>query len=126
MSPQSTHDLELRARSLYRQAAADVDTATAAHLREARRRALDGGHRGAARWMVPAGAFAAAALALVVVWNPLRGPSPHASGHAVRATVDADAELPPDADAADPGLYQDLDFYAWLAEKPGDSRGDRQ
>ena len=26
-----------------------------------------------------------------------------------------DNELPPDADKTDPNLYQNLDFYGWLA-----------
>jgi hypothetical protein len=29
--------------------------------------------------------------------------------------VQEDSDLPPDADSADPTLYQNLDFYGWLA-----------
>ena len=114
-------------RELYREAAQQVDPATSARLRAARAQALatprHDEHGFGARWLVPGGAFAAIALAAVVAWQPLAQLSPHPTV-AVSSAVgndDADADLPPDADQTDPQLYQNLDFYGWLAAN--DSRG---
>jgi len=65
---------------------------------------------------LPAGAFAAIALAALMVWQPHRG-TPAQAIPAVAGTSVAqdDSDLPPDADSADPNLYQNLDFYGWLA-----------
>jgi hypothetical protein len=53
-----------------------------------------------------------------MVWQP----SPHRHAALVgrpcqrcRQSADMDNELPPDADKTDPNLYQNLDFYGWLA-----------
>jgi len=117
------HDPETlvrRARTLYQEASRQLDPATAGRLRAARRQALEALHpaspRLASRLLLPAGAFAVLALATLMIWQPLRHAdqaSPHAAS-AVPAT-DADSDLPPDADSADPQLYQNLDFYGWLA-----------
>lgn len=113
-------DITTRARRLYRELGPRVEPATAARLRAARRTALEKAPSRARRhirWMVPAGAFAMAALAVLVNWQPFHGdtrPAPSvASGGAT-----ADQLLPPDADQTDPALYQDMDFYAWLADQP--------
>jgi hypothetical protein len=113
--------LEQRARELYREAARRIDPNTAGRLRVARQRALDAARapeRHRARWLLPAGAFAVIALATMMVWQPSphRGtnPSAHVAGMA-EATADLDNDLPPDADKTDPNLYQNLDFYGWLA-----------
>ena len=37
----------------------------------------------------------------------------------VKEPEEPDTELPPGADKADPGLYQNLDFYSWLAANDG-------
>jgi len=109
---------EQRARELWREAAQRIDPATAGRLRAARRQALETAkapaHR-AVRWLIPTGAFAAIALAAMMVWQPL--PQHHATGamHASGTIDDLDSELPPDADKTDPNLYQNLDFYGWLA-----------
>ena len=110
---------EQRARELWREAAQRIDPATAGRLRAARRQALETtaktpAHR-AVRWLIPTGAFAAIALAAMMVWQPL--PQHHATTamHATGSIDDLDSELPPDADKADPNLYQNLDFYGWLA-----------
>lgn len=109
--------LEQHARKLWREAALRIDPATAGRLRAARRQALATAqapaHR-AARWLIPAGAFAAIALAAVMVWQPL---PQHTSStlHVAGSVEEVDTELPPDADKADPNLYQNLDFYGWLA-----------
>lgn len=106
-----------RTRELWRKAAQHLDANTAAQLRAARREALQPSaapQRQAARWLIPTGALAAMALAVMMVWQPL----PHApptNQAAGAAAQDVDNELPPDAEQVDPGLYQNLDFYAWLA-----------
>lgn len=109
---------EQHARELWQEAAQRIDPATAGRLRAARRQALGSTraprHR-AVRWLIPTGAFAAIALATLMVWQPL---PPHSAGMAVQqpsSIDDLDYELPPDADKADPNLYQNLDFYGWLA-----------
>ena len=109
---------EQRARELWREAAQRIDPATAGRLRAARRQALETArapaHR-AVRWLIPTGAFAAIALAAMMVWQPL--PQHHATSamHAASSADELDNELPPDADKTDPNLYQNLDFYGWLA-----------
>ncbi|MCX7513916.1 hypothetical protein [Frateuria sp. STR12] len=110
--------LARRARALYLDASRQLDPAAAARLRAARREALAAARpapsRLAPRLLLPAGAFAVLALATLMIWQPLRQ-ADHAPSHAMPATADADADLPPDADSADPQLYQNLDFYGWLA-----------
>ncbi len=119
MSPREQHDFEDRLRALYRRAADPVDTATAARLAEARRRALEAAERPRlVRWLMPMGAVAACLLAVVVIWpSAPRGPGP-ATPTTSSVASSADSTLPPDPDSADPALYQDLDFYAWLADQP--------
>lgn len=112
--------LARRARALYLDASRQLDPTTAGRLRAARRQALDAARPAPARLvprlLLPAGAFAVLALATLMIWQPLRNMD-HAPSHAMPAasTVDADNDLPPDADSADPQLYQNLDFYGWLA-----------
>ncbi|UGB38832.1 hypothetical protein [Frateuria soli] len=111
--------LARRARALYLDASRQLDPATAGRLRAARRQALDAARpapRLASRLLLPAGAFAVLALATLMIWQPLRH-ADRAPSHAMpaAAAVDADSDLPPDADSADPQLYQNLDFYGWLA-----------
>ena len=113
--------LEQRARALYLEAAQRIDPATAGRLRAARRQALAAARAPqphTARWLIPTGAFAAIALAALMVWQPLphRAPNPPTQvANATDASADLDNELPPDADKTDPNLYQNLDFYGWLA-----------
>lgn len=108
---------EQRARELWREAARQVDPGVATRLLAARREALQAGRtpaRHAARWLIPTGAVAAIALATLMVWQPL----PHAlpQQHLTQNTLaEPDNELPPDAEQVDPSMYQNLDFYAWLA-----------
>ena len=106
-----------RARALYLHASRQLDPATAGRLRAARRQALDATRpapRLTRNLLLPAGAFAVLALATLTIWQPSRPDV--ARPHAVRSTVaDTDNDLPPDADSADPQLYQNLDFYGWLA-----------
>lgn len=109
-----------RARTLYHAAAQQLDPALAARLCTARREAL-ADHRHAThpvtRWLVPSGACAAIALAAVLAWPAF--PRPEAAAPPTASTanqaLDADNLLPPDPEQADPNLYQNLDFYGWLA-----------
>ena len=118
--PSPAKHFEQRARELWHEAAQRVDPATAGRLRAARRRAQEATrapvHR-TARWLIPTGAFAVVALATMMVWQPL--PQHHAAPaqaiNAANAGIDLDNDLPPDADKTDPNLYQNLDFYGWLA-----------
>ncbi|GLQ97051.1 hypothetical protein [Dyella mobilis] len=122
----SDKQLEKRARALYQEAAQRIDPVTAGRLRAARRTALEitathaSPHR-RARLLLPVGALAAMALAALMIWQP----APHqGAGNpptATMITAEADTEIPPGADKADPGLYQNLDFYSWLAAN--DSNG---
>ena len=105
-----------RARELYRAAANHVDADTRDRLRAARVRALAAADAPADRthWLLPGGALAAIALAALMLWQPLpRGAAPAVG--AANTAMDADSDLPPDAEQADPMLYQNLDFYGWLA-----------
>ncbi len=113
--------LETRARELYHEAARQIDPATAGRLRAARRQALESARspsRQPVRWLIPAGACAAIVLAAMMVWRPLPH---HAATPAMQAASTAggaaepDSDLPPDAEQTDPNLYQNLDFYGWLA-----------
>jgi hypothetical protein len=114
------HQLGQRARQLYQQAAQHIDPDTAARLRVARREALresDTARSHVTRWLIPTGAIAVIALAALMMWQPARQHHAtipmQASGSSTG--TDLDSELPPDADQADPNLYQNLDFYGWLA-----------
>jgi len=113
--------LEQRARALYHQAARDLDPAIAGRLRAARREALGSGERQAphrvARWLVPSGACAAIALAALLAWPsaPRHMPGTPDANSVIASSNEVDNTLPPDPEQADPNLYQNLDFYGWLA-----------
>lgn len=116
----SDKQFEQRARALYQEATQSIDPVTAGRLRAARRTALEAAsahasphHR--ARVLVPVGALAAIALAALMIWQPAPQPQPEHNQQA-SVTTEQDSEyLPPEADKTDPGLYQNLDFYSWLA-----------
>lgn len=114
----SDQRLQQRARELYREAGRRLDPATAGRLRAARRQALETAdepsHR-VSRWLVPSGAVAVIALASLMLWQPLPQGSSRPAAAAIDPVADLDNELPPDADKTDPVLYQNLDFYTWLA-----------
>jgi hypothetical protein len=113
--------LEQRARELYREAAQRIDPVTAGRLRAARRQALAVAkvpRHHPVRWLIPTGAFAVIALAALMMWQPLPRHPAMPSNHLASspdAGADLDNDLPPDADQTDPNLYQNLDFYGWLA-----------
>lgn len=110
---------EQRARELWRAAAQRIDPATAGRLRAARRKALEPSRASThtIRWLIPTGAFAVIALAAMMVWQPLPRHHIATATQAAHANdpADLDNDLPPDADKTDPNLYQNLDFYGWLA-----------
>lgn len=110
--------LASRARRLFDSAVSGVDAATAARLRAARRAAMEPRRAPLTRLLVPAGAFAAAALALGLVWHPHAG-APAASTPAAATVIAGNgSDSLAAADAADLDLYQNLDFYDWLATQP--------
>ena len=113
-----------RARELYDRAARQLDPAVSARLRSARQSALAAAHEGGrqhagtgTRWLLPGGAFAVIVLAAVTLWQPLQPSRMQAPGSTMAGSQgsDIDSELPPDAVQTDPKLYQNLDFYGWLA-----------
>jgi hypothetical protein len=112
--------LARRARALYLEASRHLDPALARRLHAARHEALAAARpassRLAPRLLLPAGAFAMLALATLMIWQPLRrADSARPAAVSTAPAADADSDLPPDADSADPQLYQNLDFYGWLA-----------
>jgi hypothetical protein len=121
----SGDSLEQRAQALYQEACQRIDPATASRLRTARREALGQTRHGhARRWLLPTGALTIVALAALMTWQPPPNShlsmSPQAANPSAQDTA-MDNELPPDAERADPDLYQNLDFYGWLAAHEGRS-----
>lgn len=126
-----------RARLLYRHAAQQIDSDTAARLRQARGAALARAQRPTSprlpKLLLPAGAFAVLALASLILWQPSGprapagevGAAPGIATVAAPIAIDGENALPPDADAADPRLYQNLDFYGWLASNHATERTNR-
>jgi uncharacterized protein DUF3619 len=104
-----SQDLEEKTRALLEESTARLDGRTLSRLTQARHAALDRLQRPVRRrWslFVPAGAAAAAVLA-VVIWNgrpPVVDPSP----------VD-DMEMLADGDAPDFVDGEELEFYEWAA-----------
>ncbi len=127
--PRYDEHLVRRSRELYRQAAQQLDPQTVDRLRAARRQALATARTSqhfTARWLIPSGAFAAIALAALMLWQPVprHDAAPSQGPVVVETAAEVDNDLPPDADQTDPHLYQDLDFYGWLAasDNPGGNR----
>ena len=106
-----------------------MDPVTAGKLRAARRTALAAAqakpvHARGMRMLLPTGALAAIALAALLAWSPLQngsndGMQPQAE---LTRALDASDELPPDPASADPSMYQNLDFYGWLAQNNSTSQ----
>ncbi len=110
-----------RARRLYREASNHLDAQTRTDLRDARIRALAASNgrapRAPARWLLPGGALAFVALAALMMWQPLPHGSTASGDMSIDRAIntDLDSDLPPDAEQVDPQLYENLDFYGWLA-----------
>lgn len=113
------HDRELmmRARTLHSQACESVDARTLARLAAARRSALATQFTLSRKriWLPVIGAAAACALTLSLI---VRNPGPATSHSNIPQATQNEAESPPDADAQQIDLYQNLDFYQWLARQP--------
>ena len=109
--------LARRAQEIHAQACANVDAHTQARLTAARRNAIAAARRASRKrvWLPAAGAMAACALVVgVIFWRPATAPTP-AQG---QQAASSDTELPLDADPGQMDLYQNLEFYQWLAQQP--------
>jgi len=96
-------------RALFERASERLDQGMAFRLRRAREAALQGRPARRPAWGVPAGAFAAAVLALGLAWwLPTTQPGPSAVGPDSLAVEDIDALV----------VAEDAELYAWLAEAP--------
>jgi len=120
-SPGDMHDrdreLARRAREIHAQACAGVDARMHAQLAAARRNALLAAGEPLRKrvWLPAGGAIAACALAVgVILWRPAAMPSTVQT----RQIAANETELPLDADAKQIDLYQNLEFYQWLAQQP--------
>lgn len=117
----SDKQFEHRVRALYLEATQRLDPVTTGRLRAARRSMLQEGAGRyespaprRARMLLPVGAIAAIALAALMTWQPTPHPQDEVQPQA-QAGLEQDEYLPPEADKTDPGLYQNLGFYSWLA-----------
>lgn len=108
------NQFEQRARELFVQSCDQLDANTRMRLREARNNALAGkSPRRKSHMLLPAGAMAASVLALAITWHYGGMPrTRHASGQTTTASTQAAP------DNADVDMYDDLDFYRWLAQQP--------
>jgi ferric-dicitrate binding protein FerR (iron transport regulator) len=105
----TSHDpITPAARELFDRASSRLDQDVASRLRRARRDALAAPAPRSRAMMVPAGAFAAAVLALGLAWWMPPASSPPDLAQDNQATAEIDALM------AD----EDADLYAWLAEAP--------
>lgn len=106
---------EKRARALFADRVATMDAATRSELTQARHAALQAAAKpgfvdsGAARWWLPAGGLAGAALAAMLFLN-VRSPEAVLPGAAESSTDDM--EIVASADNLD--LLENVDFYVWM------------
>ena len=119
MSDHDTNDERAflqRTREVFEQGVGGLDGETRSRLTRARARAVDAaGARSRApwrfaSWLAPAGACAAAALAVALIWQPTANLSLDESG----MMTDLDILL----EGENLELLEDLEFYAWLLEQP--------
>ena len=102
-------------RQLLRSSENDIDFVSASRLRAARARAVDAARsseRAARWWTVPGAALSALGLAWLLVAGHIHRPLPGASPGAV-PQVEVIETL---ADDKTNGVYEDLEFYQWLAD----------
>lgn len=111
--PDNEHDTP---RALFERASERLDQGTAFRLRRAREAALQARPEKRPAWGVPAGAFAAAVLALGLAW--------WLPGREATAPIEPGALAGEDIDAL--VLAEDAELYAWLAEAPVAAPGGRQ
>jgi negative regulator of sigma E activity len=108
--PEEETPFEKRARALLEESATRLDGRMRSRLTQARHAALAQSGKPARAWWyvgVPAGATAAALLAVVMLNRP---PAPPDTGSAVE-----DIEMLADADAPDFVDDEELEFYEWAA-----------
>lgn len=109
--PDIPHDTP---RALFDRASSRLDQGMAFRLRRAREAALEAGPAPARGWRLPAGAFAAAVLALGLAWwMPDRPGTPvpePLAGDEIEALV----------------MAEDAELYAWLADAPVAAPGSRR
>ncbi|MGH8213809.1 MAG: hypothetical protein ACREPP_11340 [Rhodanobacteraceae bacterium] len=122
-------ELMCRASALYDHACEHIDAGTRAKLAAARRKALaaQDHHPRRVIWLPATGAVAACVLVIGLVWFKPQSGNP--SAPQTQAVATSDVELPLDADTQQLDLYQNLDFYQWLAQQPrarANPRGGRQ
>jgi len=105
----TSHDpITPKARELFDRASERLDQGTAYRLQRARLAAQQPRRRSLPRtFLLPAGAFAAAVLALGVAWWA----PPTATPGTMDGTLAVDAEI-------DALVDEDPDLYAWLADAP--------
>lgn len=103
-----------RARALFDRAADGLDPAMAGRLRQARREALHGDRRRPSTRWLPAGAFAAAVLALGLAW--WLPPRPAADAGDALSGTEIDELV----------LAEDADLYVLLADAPVAPSGARR
>ena len=107
-----------RARALHDHACEHIDVGTRAKLATARREALAAPERRPHRMIWVPATGAAAACALVVGLALFKPQTENPATPQTQAAATRDAELPLDADTPQFDLYQNLDFYQWLAQQP--------
>jgi cytochrome c-type biogenesis protein CcmH/NrfG len=129
-------ELALRARAAFNDSVECIDAETRRRLRNLRLRAQQGEPRHApVRWAWPAGAALTAILALAVFLprmphTPIatmpattvaasKQPTVATSTHRIAAAAVATSVAQDPAEAVDPDMLTDLDFYGWLAKQPG-------
>jgi hypothetical protein len=110
-------EIAARARQLFADSMRSVDGQTRSRLAQARAQAVEAAGARRRRWLpapavlLPVGGFAAAVLAVALIWQ-----NPGAPPVAIEPTVLGDLDILLDGENLD--LLQDLDFYAWLLEQP--------
>ncbi|MHB1617278.1 MAG: DUF3619 family protein [Metallibacterium sp.] len=105
-------NLAAHAHALFASASEHIDSDTLRRLRAARVAALGAPRRrNLLPMLVPAGALAATALALAMVWHPLHTPS-------TAPTTAGTGALLVSANSSEVDMAQNLDFYDWLATQP--------
>lgn len=120
------HEVESRARAIFRNACENADSYHTLRLGLARRKAVNAG---AARsrvriWAPLAGTVACCALVAGVLWmrpaarvaptaNIVASSTPIASGQQAESE-----DLTPELGSSQTEMVQDLDFYRWLASQP--------
>lgn len=109
--------IECRARALYRQSCQKLPAHARRSLRSVRLEAVATRPTSIVqRLLMPIGAVAASVLVLVVMWSYIPTQTRYATAKHGNATITS----APTADAdteAETELYQNLDFYRWLASR---------